>query len=99
MLPHDRSKRLRDLARREGARGHLVEQRLEQVEVAPVDERDRHGSVAGEVLRGVQAGEPAPDDHDVVGLGRHGYTLLVALRGVAQRGLGRGKAGDRDAER
>ena len=99
VLAHDRAKRLRDLARREGARGHLVEQRLEQVEVAPVDERDRDGSVPGEVLRGVQAGEPAPDDHDVVGLGAPWQTLLVALRGVAQRGLGGGKARDGHAER
>ena len=45
VLPHDRPERLRDLARRERPRGHLVQQRLEQVEVAPVDERDRHGSL------------------------------------------------------
>ena len=84
VLAHDRAERLRDLARREGARGDLVEQRLEQVEVAPVDERDRHGSVAGEVLRGVQAAEPAADDHHVVErfgwvLGRHATTLASAL--------------------
>ena len=36
----DRAQRIRDLARRERAGRHLVGQRLEQVEVAPVDERD-----------------------------------------------------------
>ena len=36
----DAPQRVADLGRRDGARGHLIGQRLEEVEVAPVDERD-----------------------------------------------------------
>ena len=46
---------------------HLVEQRLEQVEVAPVDQRQAHlWRHARALLRGVQPGEPAADDDDAV---------------------------------
>ena len=62
LLAQHRAQRLRDLARRQGARRHLVEHRLEQVEVAPVDERDRHLRVVAEAARRVQPAEPAADD-------------------------------------
>ena len=66
----DAPQRLRDLARREGAGRDLVEQRLEQVVVAPVDQRQVDLGVA---LRsspcGVQAAEPAADDDDAVRAG------------------------------
>ena len=55
----------RDLTLREDAGGHLVEQRLEQVVVGPVDEGDPHGR-ALEGAGGEQAAEAAPDDDDVV---------------------------------
>ena len=40
LAPEDRAQRLGDLARRDGPGRDLVEQRLEEVEVAPVDEGD-----------------------------------------------------------
>ena len=64
MLEHTAERR-GNLTRRQRARRHLVEQRLEQVEVAPVDERHLHRWVA-EFLGGRQAAEAAADDHDAV---------------------------------
>ena len=67
-----RSDRLRDVRRRKRGRRHLVEQGLEQVVIAPVDEGDVHGCV-GERLRGLQSPEPAADDDDTsagVGIGK-----------------------------
>ena len=58
-----RSDRLRDVCRRKRGRRHLVEQGLEQVVVAPVDEGHLHGCV-GERLRGLQSPKPAADDDD-----------------------------------
>ena len=60
--PEHRAQRLGDVTGRQGARGDLVEHRLEQVEVAPVDERDPDLGIDAEVARGIQAGEPAADD-------------------------------------
>ena len=63
----DRAQRLRDLAGRQRSRRDLVEQRLEQVVVPPIDQGDVD-EVAGpaEVLGGVQAGEAAADDDHAV---------------------------------
>jgi hypothetical protein len=52
----------RDLGRRERPGGDLVDERLEEVEVAPVDEGHRDRRVL-EVLGGLQPAEPAAD-HD-----------------------------------
>ena len=57
----------RDRAGREDAGRHLVEQRLEQVVVPLVDERDVDVG-AGEQAGGGQAAEPATDDDDTVAL-------------------------------
>ncbi len=67
LLAEDRAQGLRDLARRQGARGDLVEHRLEQVMVPPIDQGDVD-EVAGlaEVLGGIQAGETAADDDHAV---------------------------------
>ena len=54
-----------DVGRRQAAGRHLVEQRLEQVEVAPVDERDFDRDLA-QRLGGVKAAEAAADDDDAV---------------------------------
>ena len=66
LLAQHGAQRLRDLARRQRAGRDLVEHRLEQVEVAPVDERDRDLRVVAEAPRRVQPAEPAADDHDAV---------------------------------
>ena len=52
----------------------LVEQRLEQVVVAPVDEGDVDPVVLAQLLRRVQAAEAAADDQDAVsGRRRRGH--------------------------
>ena len=55
----------RDRTRRQDAGGHLVEERLEQVVVAPVDERDVDVG-RSEQAGGGQAAEAAADDDDAV---------------------------------
>jgi hypothetical protein len=59
----DPADRPRDIRRRQARGGDLIEQRLEQVVVVPVDDRDVRGC-ARERLRGEQAAEPCPDDDD-----------------------------------
>jgi hypothetical protein len=59
----DRAQRVGDLGRGQRAGRHLVGQRLEEVEVAPVDERDLDIR-PGEPQRRLQASEAAADDHD-----------------------------------
>src|SRR6188508_1600593 len=66
----DRPERIADLAGRKGARRDLVGEWLEEVEVAPVDERDLHRA-ARKVLGGLEAAEPAADHHDPVPVGFH----------------------------
>ena len=51
------------VGRRETGRGDLVEQRLERVEVVPVDERDVDRRVL-QFARRAQPTEPGADDHD-----------------------------------
>jgi hypothetical protein len=59
------AQRGRDRPGRQDPGGDLVEQRLEEVVVGAVDERDVHeGAVEG--ARGVQPPEPAADHHDPV---------------------------------
>ena len=65
MALQDRAQRIGDLAGRERARGDLVGERLKEVEVAPVDERDLHGRPL-EVQRGLEPAEAAPDHDDAV---------------------------------
>ncbi len=60
----ERADRSGDVARIQPCGGHLVEQRLEQVVVAPVDEGDVHRRV-GERSRRRQPAESAADDHDM----------------------------------
>ena len=62
----DRAQGLRDLARGQGARGDLIQHRLEQVEVPAVEQGDRDLGVAPQVPGGVQAAEAAADDQDAV---------------------------------
>ena len=61
----DAADRRRDLRRAEARHRHLVEQRLEQMVVAAVDQRHLDAAHAAEPLGGVQPGEAAADDHDL----------------------------------
>ena len=64
--PQDGAEGLSDVARRKGTRGDLVEQRLEEVVVAPIDKRDLYRRVLAELLRRVKPGKAAADDEDTV---------------------------------
>ena len=68
--------RRRDLPGREDAGGDLVEQRLEQVVVPPVDQGDLDVEL-GEPPACRQPTESAPDHHDAVG---HGASSSTAMR-------------------
>jgi len=59
------AQRRRDLAGRERAGRHLVDERLKKVEVAPVDQGDVDGRVA-QLSDGLQPAESAADDDDAV---------------------------------
>ena len=63
-VAQDGAERHRDVRRRQDGARHLIEERLEEVMVAPVHQCDAHVA-AGEPARGVEAGEPAAHDHDV----------------------------------
>ena len=64
LTSEDAPQRRGDIGRRECARRHLIQQRLEQVKVAAIDERhaDRRPPQG---QGGVESAEPAADDHDV----------------------------------
>jgi hypothetical protein len=64
LASQDAADRLGDVGGVERRRGHLVQQRLEQVMVAPIDERHLHGAPA-QTARRVEAREASSDDHDV----------------------------------
>ena len=70
VAPEDRAEWVADLSGRERPSGHLVGERLEQVEVAPVHQRelDRRG---GQVRGGLQAAEAAADDDHPMRPRRH----------------------------
>ena len=65
LAAEDRPQRVADLARRQGAGRDLVGQRLEEVEVAAVDERDLDVG-ALEVQGGLEAAEAAAHDDDTM---------------------------------
>ena len=103
---HDPADRPGDLREAERRGGGLVEQGLEQVVVAPVDQRhpDRR---PGQALHGGEAAEPGADDDDMVGCGAapvrigasaevrlgHGRTMSQVMVGCIMPGF------DRDAAR
>src|SRR6516165_9386133 len=55
-----------DIAWGERAGGHLIKERLEEVEVAPIDQSNL-GVGAAQGARGVEAAETAAEDEDAVG--------------------------------
>src|SRR5271168_3779566 len=57
-----RSYRPGDVTGRQRRSGHLVKQRLEQMEISPIDERDVHGAAAKRA-RGLQAAKPGSNEH------------------------------------
>src|SRR5262249_29088118 len=64
LLPaQDPPNRRRDIARRQGRRGDLIQQRLKQMVVVPIEERDLDIRTS-QRARHVQPAEAAADDHD-----------------------------------
>src|SRR5262249_20934848 len=64
LLPaQDPPNRRRDIARRQGRRGGLIQQRLKQMVVVPIEERDLDIRTS-QRARHVQPAEAAADDHD-----------------------------------
>jgi hypothetical protein len=86
-----RAQRIGDLAGRQRPGRDLVGEWLEEMEVAPVHERDVHGRTA-QSLDHLDAGEPAPDHHDTVlshlGLREwRGRSHIPAFRAPASPGM------------
>ena len=69
MSAEQTAERVGDLRGRERPGGDLIRERLEQVEVTPVDKRDPDRQM-GEVKRGLKSAESAADDDDVGGESR-----------------------------
>jgi hypothetical protein len=80
----DGPERLGDVAWLQGAGGDLVEQRLEEVVVAPVDERDFDGWILAQFAGRIEPGESATDYDDSMPTG-----ALTRTR-TEQRPLGSG---------
>ena len=77
-LPEDGAQRLGDLTRLEGAGRDLVEERLEEMVVAPVDERHLDLRRVSELAGRIQPAEATADDDDAVGVlwaGDHARSL------------------------
>ena len=72
------AQRRRDLPLREDPGGHLVEQRLEEVVVVPIDEGDPDRSTAQDLGREQAAEASADDQHS---MGTRGHGLPVEERG------------------
>ena len=64
LMTEDPADRRRDVARRQRRGGHLIQQRLEEMVVVPIDERHPHRR-GGERARGIQPAEAAANDHDM----------------------------------
>ncbi len=60
---HQVAHRPGDLGRRQAGRRHLVQERLEEVVVLAIDQRDVDG-LAPQALRDGKAGKSGPDDND-----------------------------------
>ena len=74
VAPEDGAERVGDLAGRERAGRDLVRERLEEVEVAPIDEREVYRCVR-KVLCRLQPTEPSADDN---------HSMLRSWRGAAR---------------
>ena len=68
--PENPPDRRGDIAGRQSGRRHLVEQRLEQVVIAAVEQGDADRR-ALQRLSGGEPAEPSADDHDMWGFIRH----------------------------
>jgi hypothetical protein len=63
LAPEDGPQGISDLGGDQACDRDLIEQRLEQMVVMPVDQCDLYGR-AGQFLGGFQATEPGPNNHD-----------------------------------
>jgi hypothetical protein len=72
---NNRSQRRRDIRRRKTAGGDLVEQRLEQMKVAAIDQRNLHVGTPQRPCC-IQSAEAAADDYNAM-LRRFGHPFLA----------------------
>ena len=79
----DAAKRRGDLAGRERAGRNLVHERLEEMEVAPVDQRDLDRLVT-QASYGLQAAEPAADDDDTMAPAVRGHVAAEEVASTAR---------------
>ena len=75
LAPQDPSDGRRDVPRRERRHRHLIEQRLEDVMVAAVDDRDAKRGTAQGAGR-IEPAKPAADDHDMGKRHEGGFMVL-----------------------
>jgi hypothetical protein len=92
LLAQDAPDRSGDVGRVQAGGGDLVEQRLEQVVVAPVEEGDPHRR-PGELAGAVEPGEAAADDHHLRERAAHGGEIGVVRSGVSASSPGGRRAG------
>ena len=85
LIAQQRADRHADVRRVQHGGGDLIQQRLEQVVIGAIEERDAHGRV-GQSPRGRDTGEPAADDHH----------MRTRIRRVA---AGHGERGDIGGQR
>ena len=78
----DRAQRIAKTSPAERTGRHLVGERLKEMEIAPVDQRQLDGR-ARQVLRGLEPAEAPADDHDLV---RHVVLTLARLGRLAGGG-------------
>ena len=91
-LAKDRSQRLGDLAGAEGTRRDLVEERLEEMEVAPVDEGQGDPTITTQPARGVESAEPTADDQDPMAIHVPAGPSVSTRRPAAPSGSGAGSS-------
>ena len=84
LVPQDVANRRRDVAFGEDSRRELVEQRLEQVVVRPVDHRDVDVG-APQPLRGEEPTEPATDDRHAMAARRRDLVVVIIIASPSRR--------------
>jgi hypothetical protein len=70
-----RAQRGGNVGRRQSPRGHLIQQRLEQMEIAAIDQRDLHIRGVAQSLRRVQTAKPTPNNYHSVFRFSHSRSL------------------------
>ena len=92
LVAQDVADRRRDVALGEYARRELIQQRLEQVMVGPVDDCDIEVGGAPQLLRGEEPAEPASDDRHPVAANSPAFHLVLLVVQLSVQAPGRAQA-------